>query len=71
MKQEPFRITMEIYGIKVTIEKPHSDIDIYDLEEMLRSLCLAAGWQETLIDTIFRNPEEDKESINYIYGGKQ
>ena len=59
MKQEPFRITMENYGIKVTIEKPHSDIDIYDLEEMLRSLCLASGWQETLIDTIFINPEKE------------
>jgi len=57
MKKEPFKITMEIHGTKVTIEKPHSDIDIYDLEEMLRTLCLASGWQETLIDTIFRNPD--------------
>ena len=55
MKKEPFRITMEHYGTKVTIEKPHSDIEIYDLEEMLRTLCLASGWQETLIDTIFPN----------------
>lgn len=59
MKKQPFRLTMENHGTKVTIEKPNSDIDIYDLEEMLRTLCIASGWQEILIDTIFRNPEED------------
>ena len=53
MKQEPFRITLEHYDIKVTIEKPYSDIDSDQLHEMLRSLCLAAGWAENTVKEIF------------------
>lgn len=53
MKQEPFRITLEHYDVKVTIEKPYSDIDSDQLHEMLRSLCLAAGWAENTVKEIF------------------
>ena len=53
MKQQPFRITLEHYDMKVTIEKPYSDIDVDQLKEMLRSLCLAAGWPEGTINEMF------------------
>ena len=52
-QQEPFRITLEHHDIKVTIEKPYSDIDADQLKEMLRSLCLAAGWGEGTVKEIF------------------
>lgn len=53
MKQEPFRITLEHYDTKIVIEKPYSDIDADQLHEMLRSLCLAAGWSEKTVKEIF------------------
>ena len=53
MKQQPFRITLEHYDIKITIETPNSDINENQLEEMLRSLCLAAGWAEGTVKKIF------------------
>jgi len=50
---KPFRITLEHHDTKVTIEKPYSDIDADQLHEMLRSLCLAAGWSEGTVKEIF------------------
>jgi len=53
LTDKPFRITLEHHDIKVTIEKPYSDIDADQLEEMLRTLCLAAGWAEGTVKKIF------------------
>ena len=53
MKQEPFRITLEHYDMKIVIEKPYSDIDAEELKEMLRTLCLAAGFSEITTNQMF------------------
>ena len=53
MKQEPFRITLEHWDMKIIIEKPYSDIDAEELKELLRSVCLAAGYSEKLIIEMF------------------
>jgi len=53
MKQEPFRITLEHYDMKIIIEKPYSDIDAEELKEMLRTLCLAAGFSERTTNGMF------------------
>jgi len=45
MKQ-PFRITIEHYDQKVTVERDHSDIDIYEAAEMIASALVAAGYAE-------------------------
>ena len=37
------KITLEHYGTKITIETKHDDVNIEELQELLRSLCLAAG----------------------------
>ena len=43
MKQ-PYRITIEQYDYKYSVEVDHSDIDFTEYIELLRSLTLAAGW---------------------------
>ena len=43
MKQ-PYRITIEQYEYKYSVEVDHSDIDFTEYIELLRSLTLAAGW---------------------------
>jgi len=54
MKQEePFKITLEHYDMKIIIEKPYSDIDAEELKEMLRTLCLAAGFSERTTNGMF------------------
>lgn len=50
---KPFRLTLEQYDIKITVEKSHSDIDAEQLKELLRSLCLAAGFSEQTINEMF------------------
>lgn len=52
MKQ-PFRITIEHYDMKVSIEKDHSDIDAEELADMLYNVSLAAGWLPEILDEIF------------------
>ena len=50
---KPFRLTLEHYDIKITVEKSHSDIDADQLKELLRSLCMAAGFSEQTINEMF------------------
>ena len=53
MINKPFRLTLEHYDIKITVEKSHSDIDADQLKELLRSLCMAAGFSEQTINEMF------------------
>ena len=47
------KITLEHYDTKITIETKHDDVNIQELEELLRSLCLAAGYSEQNIHEMF------------------
>ena len=52
MKQ-PYRITIEQYEYKYSIEVDHSDIDFTEYIELLRSLTLAAGWPIDHVKEVF------------------
>jgi len=47
------KLTLEHYGTKITIETKHDDVNIEELQELLRSLCLAAGYSEENIKEMF------------------
>ena len=47
------KLTLEHYDTKITIETNHDDVNIDELKEMLRSLCVAAGYSEELIKEMF------------------
>lgn len=50
---EPFRITLEHWDTKITIEKPYSDINTLDLKDMMISLAMAAGFPESRVNEMF------------------
>tara|TARA_R110000796_G_scaffold243375_1_gene365896 strand:- start:116 stop:280 length:165 start_codon:yes stop_codon:yes gene_type:complete len=50
---EPYRITIEHYDMKVTVEKSNSDISSDEYQEMLIWISKAAGWHDTLVKEIF------------------
>ena len=52
MKQ-PYRITIEQYDQKVSIEKDRSDITLDDFADMIYSISIAAGWSEDQLKEIF------------------
>ena len=52
MKQ-PYKITIEQYGYKYSVEVDHSDISFTDYVELLRQLSLAAGWNTHSVDEFF------------------
>ena len=54
MINKPFRITIEHWDEKVTIEKSHSDIDVEEFGKMLYQVSAAAGWSKELLDEIFK-----------------
>lgn len=49
---KPLRITVEHWDDKITVEKPNSDITIYEMADVLRTLLLAMGYTNGLIDEI-------------------
>ena len=51
----PFKITIESHGIKVTYELPHSGIDTDDLRHALRGVLLASGWCNATVTEILGN----------------
>ena len=52
MTKQPYKITIEHYDTKVSIEIDHSDITLDELATLLKSVLLAAGWSEALIDEL-------------------
>jgi hypothetical protein len=52
MKQ-PYKITIEQYEYKYSVEVDHSDIDFTEYIELLRSLSLAVGWSVESVKEFF------------------
>jgi len=52
MKQ-PYRITIEQYEYKYTVEIDHSDIDFTEYIDLLKKITLAAGWGNEAVDEVF------------------
>lgn len=53
MKKEPFRITIEHYDKKITMEVDHSDVTMDDLFTMLRQITLAVGYHPNTVEEYF------------------
>ena len=49
----PFKISIEHWDAKITIEKNHSDITWDEYVELLRDISKAAGWDGESIDELF------------------
>ena len=53
MKKQPYRITIEQYEYKYSVEVDHSDISFTDYVELLRQITLAAGWGTDAVEEFF------------------
>jgi len=50
---EPYRITIEHWNCKVSVEANHSDITFDEYLDLLKSISLAAGWGVESVNEIF------------------
>ena len=53
MKKQPYRITIEQYEYKYSVEVDHSDIDFTEYVDQLRKITLAAGWGTDAVEEFF------------------
>ncbi len=53
LENPPFKISVEHWDEKITIEKDHSDITFDEFVEMLRTLSRGIGYGEESIDELF------------------
>jgi len=53
LENKPFRITVEHWGEKITVEKDHSDVTFDEYIEMLRALSRGVGYGQDSIDEVF------------------
>ena len=52
-EKQPYRITIEQYEYKYSVEVDHSDISFTEYVELLRQLTLAAGWGTDAVEEFF------------------
>ena len=52
---QPFRITIEHYNQKVSVEVDHSDVDISEAIDLIERALLAAGWNAETVNEIFKD----------------
>lgn len=52
-KQQPFKISIEHYGEKMSIEVPESDVTLEKSITMFRDILLCAGYSKELINKYF------------------
>ena len=53
LENKPFKVTVEHWDEKITIEKDHSDITFDEFVEMLRTLSRGVGFGKESIDELF------------------
>lgn len=53
LKNTPFKISVEHWDEKITVEKDHSDITFDEYIEMLKTLSRGVGFGEESINEIF------------------
>jgi len=53
MKNAPFKITVEHWDEKITVEKDHSDVTWDEFVEMLRTVSRGVGYSLESIDELF------------------
>ena len=52
-EKQPYRITIEHYEYKHSVEVDHSDIDFTEYVELLRRISLAASWNTDAVNAFF------------------
>jgi len=52
-ENKPFKISVEHWGEKITVEKDHSDVTFDEYIEMLRTLSRGVGFGQESINEIF------------------
>ena len=50
---EPYRITIEHWNYKISVEVDRSDITLEEYIDLLKSISLAAGWGVESVNEIF------------------
>lgn len=58
---QTFRLTLEHYGKRVSIEQDHSDLHAVELVQVFYRLALAAEWQPKSIIEAFREVADEYE----------
>jgi hypothetical protein len=53
MKEQPYKITIEQYEYKYSVEIDHSDITFTEYVDLLRQITLAAGWGTDVVEELF------------------
>ena len=52
-EKQPFRITIEQYNQKTSVEVDHSDVDIEQVAGLLEQVLMGAGWSADTVQEIF------------------
>ena len=53
LENKPFKISVEHWGEKITVEKDHSDVTFDEFVDMLRALSRGVGYSQKSIDELF------------------
>jgi len=53
INDKPYRVTIEQYEYKYSVEVDHSDISFTDYIDLLRQITLAAGWGTDAVEEFF------------------
>ena len=53
MEKQPYRITIEQYEYKYSVDVDHSDIFFTEYIELLRKITLAASWGTEAVNKFF------------------
>lgn len=54
-EKQPFRITIEQYNQRVSVEVDHSDVCIEQVADLLEQVLLGAGWAKSSVKGIFNH----------------
>jgi hypothetical protein len=53
LENKPFKVTVEHWDEKITVEKDHSDVTWDEFVEMLRTVSRGVGYSQEGIDELF------------------
>lgn len=64
-EKQPFRITIEQYNQKVSVEVDHSDVTLEQVVDLLEQALMGAGWSEAQVSDIFgsNHPNDEPQIV--------
>jgi hypothetical protein len=57
MKKETWKITIEQYGCKYSLELDHADVNVEEVYNALKQILACSGWSECLVKQILNEDE--------------